>query len=121
LFQERERTLPGCGAEYPSWHEEARPTHEVEKTCNKLGIKHATTKGKHPWTSGYGEKLNKTLVDEFYAVAFRKKRYKSIEELQIDLDSFMDYYNDRRAHQGYKLKKNGDRIPAEAYLQKNLT
>ena len=32
----------------------------------------------------------------------------------------MDYYNYRRKHQGYKLKKNGYRIPAEAHLQKNL-
>jgi len=27
----------------------------------------------------------------------------------------------RRMHQGYKLKRNGYRIPAEADLQKNLT
>jgi hypothetical protein len=33
----------------------------------------------------------------------------------------MDYYNYRRTHQGYKLKKNGYRIPAEVHLQKNLT
>ena len=33
----------------------------------------------------------------------------------------MDYYNYRRTHQGYKLKKNGYRIPAEAHLQKNFT
>lgn len=33
----------------------------------------------------------------------------------------MDYYNYRRTQQGYKLKKNGYRIPAEAHLQKNLT
>ena len=32
----------------------------------------------------------------------------------------MDYYNYRRTHQGYKLKKNGYRIPAETHLQKNL-
>ena len=41
--------------------------------------------------------------------------------MQIDLDNFMDYYNYRRTYQGYKLKKNGYRIPAEAHLQKNLT
>ncbi|MBT9151694.1 MAG: hypothetical protein DDT40_01890 [candidate division WS2 bacterium] len=33
----------------------------------------------------------------------------------------MDYYNYRRTHQGYKLKKNGFRIPASAHLQKILT
>ena len=84
-----ERILADCGTEYPTWHEEARPTHEVEKTCNRLGIKHITTKVKHLWTNGYGERLSKSLLDEFYAVAFRKKRYSYIEELQIDLDNFM--------------------------------
>jgi len=64
--------------------------------------------------------LNKTLLDEFYSVVFRKKRYKSIEELQIELDNFMDYYNYRRTHQGYKLKKNGYKTPAEVHFQKNL-
>ena len=44
-----------------------------------------------------------------------------LRELQIDLDNFMDYYNYWRTHQGYKLKKNGYRIPAETHLQKNLT
>jgi len=62
--------LTDCGTESTTWHEEAIPTHEVEKTCNRLGIKHTTTKVKHPWTNGYGERLNKTLLDEFYAVAF---------------------------------------------------
>ena len=68
-----ERILTDCGTESTTWHEKAIPTHEVEKTCNRLGIKDTTTKGKHPWTNGYGERLNKTPLDEFYAVAFRKK------------------------------------------------
>ena len=116
-----ERILTDCGTEYTTWHEQAIPNHEFEKTCKKLGIKHTTTKVKHPWTNGYVERLNKTILDEFYSVAFRKKRYESIEALQIDLDNFMDYYNYRRTHQGYKLKKNGYRIPAEAHCSKNLT
>lgn len=116
-----ERILTDCGTEYTTWHESAIPNHKFEKTCKKLGIKHTTTKVKHPWTNGYVERLNKTLLDEFYSVVFRKKQYKSIEELQIDLDRFMDYYNYRRAHQGYKLKNNGYRTPAEAHLSSNLT
>lgn len=116
-----ERILTDCGTEYTTWHEEAIPKHEFEKTCKKLGIKHTTTKVKHPWTNGYVERLNKTLLDEFYSVAFRKKRYESIEALQIDLDKFMDWYNYKRTHQGYKLKENGYRMPAEAHLSKDLT
>ncbi|RIE15387.1 hypothetical protein SMC1_10220 [Candidatus Cryosericum septentrionale] len=65
-----QRILTDCGTESTTWHEEAIPNHEVERTCNRLGIKHATTKVQHPLTNGYGERLKKTLLDEFYAVAF---------------------------------------------------
>jgi len=116
-----ERILTDCGAEYTTWHQEAISNHKFEKTCKRHGIKHTTTKVKHPWTNGYVERLNKTLLDEFYSVVFRKKRYESIDQLQVDLDNFMDYYNYRRTHQGYKLKKKGYRIPAEAHLSRDLT
>lgn len=115
-----ERILTDCGTEYTTWHKEAIPNHKFEKTCKKLGIKHTTTKVRHPWTNGYVERLNKTILDEFYSLVFRKKRYESIEKLQVDLDRFMDYYNYRRTHQGYKLKENGYNIPIEAHLSKNF-
>ncbi|MNF61305.1 hypothetical protein D3C84_429440 [compost metagenome] len=35
----------------------------------------------------------KTILQEFYPVAFCKKLYLSLEELQMDLDSRLDYYN----------------------------
>ena len=31
---------------------------------------------------------------------FRKKIYETIEQLQIDLDQWIDYYNNERTHQG---------------------
>jgi hypothetical protein len=40
------------------------------------------------------------VLDEFYRVAFRKKIYRSIDELQADLDRWMSEYNDVRPHQG---------------------
>lgn len=33
-------------------------------------------------------------------MAFRKKLYRSIEELQADLDEWMRHYNEARTHQG---------------------
>jgi hypothetical protein len=39
-----ERILTGCETEYTTWHEEAIPNHEFEKTCNRLGTKHTTPK-----------------------------------------------------------------------------
>jgi transposase InsO family protein len=69
------------------------PNHEFEKTCNRVGINHTTTKVKHPWTNGYMERLNRSVLDEFYSGTSRKKQPKGIEELQIDLDNSMDSSN----------------------------
>jgi hypothetical protein len=46
------------------------------------------------------ERFHKTILNEFYQVAFRKKIYATIEELQVDLDAWIDSYNHERTHQG---------------------
>ncbi|RUW98784.1 IS481 family transposase, partial [Mesorhizobium sp. M2A.F.Ca.ET.037.01.1.1] len=51
-------------------------------------------------TNGIVERFHKTVLDEFYRVAFRKKIYGSIEELQADLDEWVRSYNEERPHQG---------------------
>jgi transposase InsO family protein len=48
--------------------------------------------------NGICERFHKTLLDEFYRVAFRKKVYRSIEELQTDLDAWLREYNETRPH-----------------------
>lgn len=55
---------------------------------------------RHPQTNGSVERLNQTIKNEFYEVAFRKKLYRSVEEIQTDLDKFMKYYNEKRTNQG---------------------
>ena len=40
------------------------------------------------------------MLNEFYRVAFRKKLYGSISELQEDLDQWLESYNEERPHQG---------------------
>jgi transposase InsO family protein len=46
------------------------------------------------------ERFHKTLLDEFYRIAFRKRVYDTIGELQADLDLWIDQYNQARTHQG---------------------
>jgi Integrase core domain len=46
------------------------------------------------------ERFHKTVLNEFYRVAFRKKVYRSIDELQADLDVCVREYNESRPHQG---------------------
>ena len=50
--------------------------------------------------SGQVERFHKTVLDEFYRVAFRKKIYGSIADLQGDLDRWVQSYNEERPHQG---------------------
>jgi hypothetical protein len=40
------------------------------------------------------------MQDEFYAVAFRRKLYQSLEVLQADLDEWMNHCNNVRPHSG---------------------
>lgn len=63
-------------------------------------IEHTKTKVRHPQTNGICERFHKTILQEFYQVTFRKKVYLTIEELQKDLDEWMNYYNNSRTHQG---------------------
>jgi hypothetical protein len=40
------------------------------------------------------------LLNEFYRVALRKRRYPSLADLQRDVDEFLDDYTTVRPHQG---------------------
>ena len=74
--------------------------HEYQLYLAVEDIDHTKTKTKSPQTNGICERFHRTVLDEFYRVAFRKKIYRSIEELQTDLDSWLAEYNSRRPHQG---------------------
>ena len=64
------------------------------------GITHTTPKAYSPQTNGMCERFNKTLKQEFFDTAMRKKIYTSLSELQSDLDEWLCYYNSDRPHSG---------------------
>ena len=74
--------------------------HEYELYLAVEDVDHSRTKTKNPQTNGIVERFHKTVLDEFYRVAFRKKIYGSIAELQADLDAWVRSYNEERPHQG---------------------
>lgn len=90
------RILTDRGTEY--WGNVER--HEYQLFLALADIDHTRTKAKHPQTNGICERFHKTQKEEFYQVTFRKKLYSSLEELQLDLDEWLDEYNHRRPHQG---------------------
>lgn len=90
------RILTDRGTEYCG----AAETHEYQLMLALTDIEHTRTKAKSPQTNGICERLHKTILNEFYQVAFRKKIYRSLDELQLDLDVWLRHYNEERTHQG---------------------
>jgi transposase InsO family protein len=74
--------------------------HEDERSLAVENIAHTRTKTKPPQTNGICERFNKTVLNEFSRVAFRKQLDTSLEELQRDLDAWLAEYNEQRTHQG---------------------
>ena len=90
------RILTDRGTEYCGKLE----THDYQLYLGINGIEHTKAKARHPQTNGICERFHKTILDEFYKVAFRRKLYHSLEELQADLDAWIGNYNRERTHQG---------------------
>jgi transposase InsO family protein len=63
-------------------------------------IDHSRTKAYSPQTNGICERFHRTIKQEFYDIAFRKKIYHSLEELQQELDLWLFKYNEQRPHSG---------------------
>ena len=79
------RRLTDRGSEYQGNKEH----HEYALYCAVEEIEHSCTKAYSPQSNGICERLHRTLQQEFYSVAFRTKGYKTIEELQQDLDTYL--------------------------------
>ena len=90
------RVLTDRGTEYCGSPER----YEYEPYLAVEDIDHTRTKTKSPQTNGICERFHRTVLDEFYRVAFRKKIYRTIDELQLDLDAWVAEYNNDRPHQG---------------------
>jgi transposase InsO family protein len=72
--------------------------HEYELYLAVDDIDHSRTKTKSPQTKGICEGFHETVLNEFYRVAFRKRVYRSVDELQGDLDAWIKGYNEARPH-----------------------
>ena len=90
------RVLTDRGTEYCG----NRECHEYQLYLAVENIDHSRTQAKSPQTNGICEPFHRTLQEEFYSVAFRKKLYRSLDELQSDLDVWLCEYNEKRQHSG---------------------
>ena len=90
------RVLTDRGTEYCG----NRESHEYQLYLAVEDIDHTRTRTKSPQTNGICERFHRTVQEEFYSVAFRKKLYTKLEELQLDLDTWLREYNQEREHSG---------------------
>ena len=107
-FMQILRVLTDNGTEYCGRVE----AHPYELFLHLNSIEHTRTRVRRPQTNGSVERLNQIIQDEFYAVAFRKKLYETLDEIQADLDEFITYYNNERTNQG---KYCQGRTPAQTF------
>lgn len=100
FFEEQQvsllRILTDRGTEYCG----PREHHEYELYLAVENIDHSRTKTRHPQTNGICERFHRTMKDEFFSIAFRKKLYTTLEELQQDVDLWLHQYNQERTHSG---------------------
>lgn len=90
------RILTDRGTEYCGKVE----NHSYQLYLAMEDMDHSRTKAHSPQTNGICERFHKTMKNEFYDIAFRKKIYLSLEELQIDVDHWIMKYNETRPHSG---------------------
>ena len=76
--------------------------HPYELYLALAGIEHRKTRVRRPQSNGFVERFHRTVLDEFFRVALRAKFYATLDELQRDLDAWMETYNTKRPHQGYR-------------------
>ena len=63
-------------------------------------IEYTRTKASSPQTNGICETIPSDHSKQLYASAFRRKLYHSLDELQADVDVWMEGYNAERTHTG---------------------
>lgn len=79
-------------------------------------IKHYRIPPGKPVYNAICERFQRIILEEFYAVAFRKHYFTSIEQLQNKLNEYLIYYNFQRLHFG--VCKNGA-LPIDVLITKN--
>jgi transposase/transposase-like protein len=83
-----------------------------DEACRALGIRHTRIKPRHAWTNGFVERLQGTILQEHWRIAFRRRYFTGRRALQHSLDAYMRSYNHDRPHQGYRLR---GRTPAALF------
>lgn len=105
-----ETILSDNGREFCGRHDQ----HPYELFLQLEGIEHRTTKVRRPQSNGIAERMHRTLLDEHFRIEGRKTWYESVEQMQGDLDTYLQHYNYKRPHQGRNMD---GRVPYEVFVE----
>jgi len=102
--------------------------HPYELFLQLEEIEHRTTQVRRPQSNGFIERMHRTLLDEHFRIAGRTKWYETLDEMQADLDAYLEHYNNKRPHQGrnmngktpYAVFKAGLPKPAKSRKEKPM-
>ncbi len=77
-------------------------SHPYELYLALNDLEHRRTKVRSPQTNGFVERFHGTVRQEFFQVALRQRFYPTAEDLQPDLEAWLEHYNTERPHRGYR-------------------
>ena len=86
--------------------------HPYELFLQLEDIEHRTTKVGRPQSNGFIERFHHTLLEEHLRIKGRTTWYETVEEMQKDLDVYLETYNQRRPHRGCGIE---GRTPYEVF------
>ncbi len=96
-----QRVLTDGGSEFKA---------DFDRACRERGIRHTRTKPRHPFTNGFVERLQGTILHEHWRIEFRRRYFTKLPQLERSLQSYLRLYNHDRPHRGYRTR---GRTPAE--------
>ena len=83
---------------------------EFDQACKDREIRHTRTKPRHPFTNGFVERLQGTILHEHWRIEFRRRYFTKLSHLDRSLQSYLRLYNHDRPHRGYRTR---GRTPAQ--------
>ncbi len=90
-----QRVLTDGGSEFKSL---------FTKACRDLGVKQTKTKPRHPFTNGFVERVQGTLLHEHWRIEFRRRYFTKVGQIERSLQGALTFYNFDRPHRGYRTK-----------------
>ncbi len=90
-----QRALTDGGSEFKS---------HFTTTCKELGVRHTKTKPRHPFTNGFVERVQGTLLHEHWRVEFRRRYFTHVQQIERSLQGALRHYNFDRSHRGYRTR-----------------